>query len=198
MLVQIIEHFITQDPGLPRQNPTSSYWQHVPHPLADVKSSSLPTTAGVVVIGSGITGASVTKTLLDNSPETNVMVFEARSLCSGATGRNGGQLATNAGEIYAQYKETFGARVAGEIATFTFKTCERMKEIIAEYAAEESEYREVTKVRTFLDEETFAAMKDSIQQMEADHPHLRGIYNVIDKEAVLKVRIGSRPYKSSR
>ncbi|EXK29510.1 hypothetical protein FOMG_13985 [Fusarium oxysporum f. sp. melonis 26406] len=185
-LVHVIEEYLTQDPGLPRQNPTSSYWQHIPHPLANTRSPSFPTTADVVVIGSGITGASVTKTILDNDQEARVVVFEARSLCSGATGRNGGQLATNAGEIYSEYKERFGKEVAGDIASFTFKTCERMKEIIDEYAPDESEYRDVTKVRTFLDEETFAVMKDSIAQMEADHPHLRGIYSVIDKDVVLK------------
>ncbi|KAF4450485.1 FAD dependent oxidoreductase [Fusarium austroafricanum] len=186
MIAQVIEGYITQDPGLPRQNPTSSYWQHIPHKLADTKSPSLPLTTDVAVIGSGITGVSVTKTLLDNHEDLKVVVFEARSLCSGATGRNGGQLATNAGEIYAEYKERFGSDLAGEIASFTFKTCERMKEVIAEYAPEESEYRDVTKVRTFLDEETFSAMKSSIHQMEEDHPHLRGIYNIVDKETVLK------------
>lgn len=178
---------MTRDPGLPRQNPTSSYWQHVPHPLANTQSGTLRKTADIAVIGSGITGASVAKTLLENNPSSKIIVFEARSLCSGATGRNGGQLATNAGEIYAKYKAHFGSEMAGRIAAFSFKTCDRMKEVIAEYAPEESEYRDVTKVRTFLDEASFAAMKDSIKQMEEDHPDLGGIYNMIDSETVLKV-----------
>ncbi|KAM5353232.1 hypothetical protein ACJZ2D_016871 [Fusarium nematophilum] len=185
-IAQLVEEYLTRDPGLPRPNPTSSYWQHIPHPLAHTQSQTLPETADIVVIGSGITGASVTKLLLDKDPSSKVAVFEARSLCSGATGRNGGQLATNAGEIYSQYTERFGREMAGKISSFTFKTCDRMKEVIAEYAPEESEYRDVTKVRTFLDESSFVAMKDSIAQMEADHPALRGIYDVIDSETVLK------------
>ncbi|KAF5006903.1 hypothetical protein FDECE_6746 [Fusarium decemcellulare] len=185
-IARVVEGYITRDPGLPRPNPTPSYWQHIPHRLADHQSQTLPETADIVVIGSGITGASVTKLLLEKDSTSKVVVFEARSLCSGATGRNGGQLATNAGEIYSQYKERFGNDMAGKIASFTFKTCERMKEVIAEYAPEESEYRDVTKVRTFLDESSFVAMKDSITQMEADHPALRGIYSIIDSETVLK------------
>jgi hypothetical protein len=159
----------------------------VPHRLANVQSPDLPTDVDIVIIGSGITGASVAKSLLENHPSIRVTVLEARTLCSGATGRNGGQLATNAGEIYSQYKESFGKEIAGDIATFTFQTCERMKEIIAQYAPEHAEYRDVTKMRAFLDEATFSAMKASICAMEEDHAHLRGIYQVIDKEKLLKV-----------
>lgn len=155
--------------------------------MANTKSSTLPETADIAVIGSGITGASVTKMLLEKDRSSKVVVLEARSLCSGATGRNGGQLATNAGEIYAEYKAQFGSEMAGRVAAFTFKTCDRMREVVAEYAPEESEYRDVTKVRTFLDEASFAAMKDSIKQMESDHPDLAGIYKIIDSETVLKV-----------
>ncbi|KAH8743755.1 FAD dependent oxidoreductase [Diaporthe sp. PMI_573] len=183
---QVVETYITQDPGLPRQNPTKSYWQHVPHAISDVQSAQLPTDTDIAVIGSGITGASVIKTLLDKDSSARITVFEARTLCSGATGRNGGQLATNAGEIYAELKERFGSDMAGKIAAFTFKTCERMRQIIAQYAPVDGEYREVTKVRAFLDDVSLAKMKDSIAQMEADHPSLRGIYKVIDSEAVLK------------
>ena len=172
---------------MPRPGPTPSYWQHIPHHLANVRSATVPESTDIAVIGSGITGASVTKSLLDRDPRSRLVVFEARSLCSGATGRNGGQLATNAGEAYSELRERFGSEQAGRIAAFTFKTCARMEEVIAEYAPEESEFRKLLKVRTFLDDASFAAMRDSISQMEADHPDLRGIYNVLDAETVRKV-----------
>ncbi|KAF3018205.1 hypothetical protein E8E14_012297 [Neopestalotiopsis sp. 37M] len=189
--VQAIEKLITVDPGIPRPNPTASYWQHVPHALAETQSADLPTEADIAVIGSGITGASVAKTLLDNAdddgPPLRVVVYEARTLCSGATGRNGGQLATNAGEAYADRKANFGSEQAGKIANFTFRTCDRVRQVLKEYALEEeSEYRDVVKVRAYLDDESFAALKDSVEQMERDHPSLRGIYEVIDAETVEK------------
>ncbi|KAL0942939.1 uncharacterized protein CTRU02_200825 [Colletotrichum truncatum] len=185
-IVNVIKTYITQDPGLPRANPTASYWQHVPHELSNVKSAQLPADTDIAVIGSGITGASVTKTLLEKDPSARITVFEARTLCSGATGRNGGQLATNAGEAYFELKERFGSYMAGKIAAFTFMTCDRMREIIAQYAPVDSEYREVTKVRAFLDKLSFAKMKNSIAQMEADHPSLKGVYKIIDSETLLK------------
>ncbi|CZR67852.1 uncharacterized protein PAC_17751 [Phialocephala subalpina] len=76
---------------LPRANPTISYWQDPPDPqLADyLSSASLPETADVVIIGSGITGSSVAWNLLQNSNHGKIIMLEARQACSGATGRNG-------------------------------------------------------------------------------------------------------------
>ena len=87
-------------PTLPRANPTISYWQDPPDAkLADYLSAeTLPQTADTVIIGSGITGSSVAYGLLGGeingyptiaAGEGNVVMFEARQACSGATGRNG-------------------------------------------------------------------------------------------------------------
>lgn len=65
-----------------------------------------------------------------------------------------------------------------------------MRQVLKEYGLEgESEYRDVVKVRAYLDDESFAALKDSVEQMERDHPSLRGIYEVINAETVEKVSI---------
>ena len=78
--------------SLPVPSPTQSYWETPPHRLA-AYCSPFPKTADVVIIGSGITGSSVARTLLEHNPSLKVVIVEARTLCSGATGRNGGQLA---------------------------------------------------------------------------------------------------------
>jgi hypothetical protein len=50
---------------LPRSNPTVSYWQDPPDAISDLRSTeSLPETADVVIVGSGISGASVAWNLL--------------------------------------------------------------------------------------------------------------------------------------
>ncbi|KAL4791930.1 FAD dependent oxidoreductase [Aspergillus venezuelensis] len=64
-LEQRLLELIQQDPGLPRDNPTASYWQHIAHKLSNVKSASFTPTTDIAIIGSGITGASVAKTLLE-------------------------------------------------------------------------------------------------------------------------------------
>jgi hypothetical protein len=75
---------------LPRPNPTVSNWQDPPDAIADLRSTAkLPEIADVVIIGSGISGASIALGLFDADKGLNVVMLEARQACSGATGRNG-------------------------------------------------------------------------------------------------------------
>jgi hypothetical protein len=75
-----------QTPAIPPSpNPTSSAWQEPPHPFPDVR---LPDTiVDVLIIGSGITGASVAHELLssENSKDWRVVMADSRGVCSGAT-----------------------------------------------------------------------------------------------------------------
>ncbi|KAI1615535.1 FAD dependent oxidoreductase [Exophiala viscosa] len=79
--------------GLPSQNPTQSFWQTShPNPITHHRSSpSLPPRASIVVIGTGISGTFATHELLNSHKDVNnILVLEARTTCSAATGRNGG------------------------------------------------------------------------------------------------------------
>ncbi|KAG0159694.1 hypothetical protein PDIDSM_7217 [Penicillium digitatum] len=178
---------VTADPGLPRPNPTESYWQHIPHALANVQSSELPTVRDFAIIGSGITGLSVARSLLERHPTATVTVLEARALCSGATGRNGGQMAANAGEQYMNLAETHGVETAGNIVDFTFRNLEKMQELIEEYdAVELSEMQRMQKLRVFLTQGEFDDFKKSIARLEMDHPSKKALYTILDADAVLK------------
>ncbi|CAG8264674.1 unnamed protein product [Penicillium olsonii] len=175
---QILEALITKDPGLPRPDPTRAYWQHETHALSTTQSPVLQTT-DVAVIGSGITGVSVAKTLLEHHPTQHITVFEARTLCSGATGRNGGQLAINAAETYQQLKLEVGAEMAGKIIQFNIKTLDRLRDIAREYATNDPECTDVTKLRSFKDPQSFEKVKNGIKALETDHPSLKGIYSIL-------------------
>lgn len=77
---------------LPRQNATVSYWMTTPGRLPD-SSYKLPKQSDIVIIGSGITGVSCAYQLALSLPSnSSIAIIEARSFCSGATGRNGGHL----------------------------------------------------------------------------------------------------------
>jgi FAD dependent oxidoreductase len=77
---------IQRSPDLPVNNPTVSFWT-VPSAKLPVPPA-LPSHVDVLVIGSGITGVSCTRTLLNKGPSSlRVLVLEARDVCSGATGR---------------------------------------------------------------------------------------------------------------
>ncbi|CAG7924799.1 unnamed protein product [Penicillium olsonii] len=182
-----VSSLVTADPGLPRPNPTHSYWQRIPHALADVQSPDLPADQDIAIIGSGITGLAVAKTLLEHHPTATVTVLEARALCSGATGRNGGQMAANAGEQYSSLAESHGAETAGKIVDFTFRNLEKMQELIREYdAVELSEMQSLRKLRVFLTQGKFDEFKKSIARLEADHPSKRGLYTIVDADTVVK------------
>lgn len=148
----------------------------------------MPTDRDFAVIGSGITGLAVAKTLLERHPTATVTVLEARALCSGATGRNGGQMAANAGEQYSYLAETHGAETAGKIVDFTFRNLEKMQELIEEYdAVELSEVQRLQKLRVFLTQGKYDAFKKSIALLETDHPSKKGLYRILDAESVVKV-----------
>jgi FAD dependent oxidoreductase len=77
-------------PGLPRLNPTTPYWQVPPSDIADLQSTPiLPEHVDFVIIGSGVSGASIAYNILEKRPDANVLLLEARQAASGASGRNG-------------------------------------------------------------------------------------------------------------
>ena len=176
-----ISDLLKIDPGLPVANPTEAFWQSPPHPLANVKSSSLPSEADVVIIGSGITGCSVAKALLDSSNH-KIVLLEARSICSGATGRNGGHLTSAAPEDYPALVEQFGKPMAKKIARFTFRNVERVYEVsrsFGENVERASEARRVEGLGTFLDDSIDHCTK-AIALFDEENPDWKGKFRIIN------------------
>lgn len=182
---------VAQDPGIPVPNPTVSAWQEPPHPLATIQSKNLPQYTDFAIIGSGITGCSAAKTILESElgRDKRVVVFEARSLTTGATSRNGGFLLSHAHQFYGQFADAFGAAAAKEIALF----CDRTLEEIIQVAKEEnldkvSEIRDVTTVSNHEDEEGFEKSSRSVRMYEQAVPGSKEKYTIIDGETANKVR----------
>lgn len=78
-----------QNPSLPSQHPTSSYWHNPPSSFLHHHRTTvtLPRNADVVIIGSGISGAFAARTLAQEEKGVDVLMLEAREACWGATGR---------------------------------------------------------------------------------------------------------------
>jgi glycine/D-amino acid oxidase-like deaminating enzyme len=191
MAPSLLRDLLIADPGLPKNNPTQSYWQNVPHHLAETQSPTLPETVDFAVIGSGITGTSVAKHLLAGSPNASVAILEARTLCSGATGRNGGQCVTFGGTDYADLKKAHGPVEAGKILKFGQDTWDQVVELAQTYALDESEIRLTTRVRAFghSDSEAFEEVKKSVAEYEEDYPERKGRFRFIDGKEALEVLI---------
>lgn len=150
----------------------------------------MPGSTDIAIIGSGITAASVAKTLLDHDPSVKVTVFEARGLTSGATGRNGGHLISSAVAEYSLLTEHFGPDMARKIANFTFANVARVNEVAREYGdetKEASEIRDVSSILTFLDEISFEWAKESLALFNEQNPSERGKCECISGEEAAKV-----------
>nr|GAT43260.1 predicted protein [Mycena chlorophos] len=115
------------NPGFPRPNPSISFW------LQGTRSSALighRTTASlpedvqdVVVIGGGFSGVATAYFLLKGkNPPARVTLLEAREVCDGATGRNGGHCRPVPFQSYARYKKSFGKEQALKIETLSLLT----------------------------------------------------------------------------
>lgn len=87
-----------QPAALPTPKSSDSFWHTEPSPLllGHRSTRGLPSTADVVIIGSGITGTSIARHLLkkdggkeetSSSESQDVVMLEAREACWGATGR---------------------------------------------------------------------------------------------------------------
>lgn len=175
---------LTADPDLPRPNPTTSFWQTPPHPLSDVQSPTLPPTATYAIIGSGITGASIASTLLAHPSfpaNANIVVLEARTLTSGATGRNGGALTTPVGYDFLHLSQEQGREEAVRIGLFANRTLN----ILHEMGSASAEMKDVSEVRRlrgvigFDDVETFERARESFLAFDRDVPEARAGVQVL-------------------
>ena len=85
---RVVKERIAGSPDLPVYRPTVSFWTVPSAQLPIDNDAPLPSQVDVLVIGSGITGVSCTRTLLRYGPPgLRVLILEARDVCSGATGR---------------------------------------------------------------------------------------------------------------
>ncbi|KAM5385245.1 hypothetical protein ACJZ2D_001206 [Fusarium nematophilum] len=155
-------------PSQPVPAPTHPYWlDDPPFPaLCDVKPDDLPSETDVVIIGSGITGAAVERTLLELSgskEDLGILVCEARQLCSGATGRNGGHIKATPYEVFAMFREKLGSEEARRIARFQRRHLEVLKQVGE--VVPEGEVREVQTVDLFLEREDFEKAKENVEEM---------------------------------
>ena len=182
---------IIQDPGIPVSAPTVSAWQEPAHPIATIQSGELRQRTDFAIIGSGITGTSVAKTLLENglARDKTVTMFEARSLTTGATSRNGGFLLSYAPQFFSRYAEAFGTDAARQIVLFCDRTLESIVDMAnAEGLDRASQIRDVTTIASFEHQEGFAEVTESIRMYEEAIPEAKGKYTIIDKDTAEKVR----------
>ncbi|KAL4984983.1 FAD dependent oxidoreductase [Aspergillus falconensis] len=172
---------------------SNSYWiREFPIEYEDewVKAPA-PDTVDVAIIGSGITGATVAYQLAELRPELEVALFEARGLCTAATGRNGGHIGRPDAHGIIDLAEAFGVEEALRIRRLNRVNRELMLETIDKLeAADEVDLSVQGTLIVFEDEEerkTYIKDEEFAKEVGLE---LEGF--VVDKEWVLK-RVNIEP-----
>jgi hypothetical protein len=194
------------DPGLPTAHPTSSFWLRTPHPeIAQAQSTELPSEAEVVIIGSGVTGTSIARTLLksrkpgkDTKARPAVVILEARDVCSGATGRNGGHILETA-EEFAELEASLGLEAAKKVVRFRMAHLQEILKTADEYGlTEEAQARKVQFLGVYFDERGWKGALSRLQRLKECLPDETIEWRAYEKIEIPKVSCRSSFTRQAR
>ncbi|KGO76448.1 FAD dependent oxidoreductase [Penicillium italicum] len=182
---------IYTDPGLPQSSTTSSFWTQEPHNFSNGAATALPKEADVVIIGSGITGASIARTLLQNraskpssTSHPSVVMLEARTVCSGATGRNGGHILETADE-YSEFADEFGVDAARKFIRFRLAHLQEMLSVAEELGiTTETQARKVQFLSVYFGDEPWKAALERLHRFKKDVPEESAEWTSYEGDAI--------------
>ncbi|KAF2205941.1 FAD dependent oxidoreductase [Delitschia confertaspora ATCC 74209] len=168
---------------LPTPISSASFWHSEPSQflLGHRTTSELPSSADIVIVGSGITGASIARFLVEDGRANceSIVMLEAREACWGATGRNGGHC-----------QPLLFDRTA-DVAAFELKNVEAVRTYIEENNVP-CEWRTVDGCRSFWTEELMAQAEQDVAILKENAPEIAERVTVIrDRAEMDKCRIGS-------
>ncbi|KAH9904047.1 FAD dependent oxidoreductase superfamily protein [Xylariomycetidae sp. FL2044] len=140
---------------LPVPNPTLPYWRTDLHHLDSHRSTpDLPSECDILIIGAGMSGVSVAYHLLSSSESIgrsssssssskpglspppppplsppSIVLLEARQVCSGATGRNGGHVKVKSASMVSLVRDR-GVEEAERFAAFVGAQIHALKDVV--------------------------------------------------------------------
>lgn len=163
---------INASPGLPVENPTKSFWMEdllFPE-LCSMRSNILLKKVDIVIIGSGISGAAVARTILRESQDKSlkVVLLEARGICSGATGRNGGHVKIAPYEAFKTLKARFGAQRARAIVEFQARHLGVLLDLVEQEGLGGTELREVKTLDLYVEREAWEEAKRWVRELKEE------------------------------
>ncbi|KAI1024117.1 hypothetical protein LB504_005042 [Fusarium proliferatum] len=117
----------------PPPNGMSSFWRSSPGSLDNHRSTKhLPSQCDILIIGARYSGASLVTHMLSQpeSKDKSIVVLEARQLCSGATGRNGGHVKPHVYNLSLKMASKHGVDAGTEIAEFELANVDAVKNYV--------------------------------------------------------------------
>jgi len=143
--------------------PPPSYWQKTVPSVG--LSSDIPKNADIVVVGGGIVGIATSYWLARFGLSS--VLLEGSALAYGATGRNGGIIATGLAESYPKAISRLGRDTAAQILRLTLENRELVREVIVEEGIA-CEYREPGHITLALNAKQFEGMARSVAALQAE------------------------------
>jgi hypothetical protein len=185
---------INGSPGKPVANPTPSAWQIPASSLAQHTSETSPENVDVLIIGSGITACSIAYHLLHGTSKPGqtprVAILEARELCSGATGRNGGHIKETPYQEWETLVRRFGRAAANEVVRFRMAHLQQILDIAhREGITEIADARLVETVDVYCEPEAWESAKQKLRTWLEAFPDEKGKWRVWEGDEVHTVRL---------
>lgn len=162
------------DPGFPVRNSTQPFWLTEPSKISKLQSPWVGT-ADIVVVGSGMTAVSLCRTLFSRRPDLKVVVVEARDLCQGATGRNGGHIKAMSPGVWFDRREQFGVEEAIRLMEYEHSHLTEMAACIDENELHCDLVR-VEGLDVYHDEKVFRRAVAALEEMREYAPTLGSRY----------------------
>lgn len=156
-------------PGFPVPDPTVSYWQDPPHRIANLRSTpELPTdeTFDYVIIGSGVSGAATAHKLLDRDPELSILMLEARTAASAASGRNGGHCKAGSWKSAKEWIDTYGEDEGLRIGNMEQDCVNDVREFVRSHNVS-SDFADVETADLYYTKEEFEAAIEIVEYQKA-------------------------------
>jgi glycine/D-amino acid oxidase-like deaminating enzyme len=156
--------------GPPVNNPLPSYWHNPKSPLANViePETDKPTqTYDYAIIGSGISGTMIAYNLFKTKPSSRIVMVEAREVCGGATGRNGGHTKAASYRTYLHHLQELGKEEALKIARLEYANIFETHHMAKEMEIK-CESAPCNTVDIIYDAASFSHAKASIEALRAD------------------------------
>lgn len=116
-------------------------------------------------------------------------MLEARKLCSGATGRNGGHIKTEPHGEFAMLKKRFGAERAAKIIRFKTRHVDVLTELAETQGIDTAEGRKVETVDLHFDKEIFEKRKMCVADLEKHIPEMVKDYKIWEAVEATKVSL---------
>lgn len=151
----------------------------------------MPEKTDVLIIGSGITAASVAHHLLASDSDIHVTVAEARTICSGATGRNGGHILELPYDDYDMEVSLLGKAAAKKLIQFRIDHLSEIlhfvKTELSEEAAKKCEIRKVEVVDAFHDLKEWEVAKAQLGRFFQTFPEEVNEWSIFERDEARKV-----------